>query len=252
MKTNIKLLTVALLALLNIQVVKAQDKEMTVKLTDPTKPAKLTIDLFCGSIKVIGYSGKEVIITADGPYAPGKGDQKPVKDNAKNIAEYVTQQSNAISFIVEKPSIMNLVVKVPKSCSLVLKVFTAGDITVDNIAGDQEISVVNGRITLSGISGSVLANNTKGNIRVALSAVQPQTAIALSSVVSAVELTAPANLKADARLQSDFENVTTDYSIAGNAKPQKTAHRLSGKIDGGGANIYLKSVGGRVALQKVK
>jgi hypothetical protein len=46
-------------------VARSQEKEqISVSLTDPSKPGKLEVSLIHGSITVIGYAGKEVIIDA--------------------------------------------------------------------------------------------------------------------------------------------------------------------------------------------
>ncbi len=43
----------------------SQEREqLTIPLSDPTKEGKLNVSLVTGSIKVIGYAGKEVIIDA--------------------------------------------------------------------------------------------------------------------------------------------------------------------------------------------
>ena len=46
--------------------------QIHVKLTNPTKPYKLNVELTIGTIKVSTYEGKEIIIDADVPTAQQK------------------------------------------------------------------------------------------------------------------------------------------------------------------------------------
>jgi len=62
----IKLPGIALVMMLLAHTLQAQDNKqlLTVPLSEPGKPFKLNVDLISGSIKVIGYEGKEVMIEA--------------------------------------------------------------------------------------------------------------------------------------------------------------------------------------------
>jgi hypothetical protein len=255
MKRSIQIIAIAIIALLNVKSAKSQDTELALKLTDPLKPGKLNVELFNGSIKIVGYSGKEVLVTGDGPYLPGKGDQMPVRDNTKKVSDFVSQESNQVKIKVGKPYIMNLVVRVPRNFSLVLKTLTAGNIDVQKVDGDHEISVISGNIVLSDVNGSVLANNVKGEIKVDIGLVKMNAPLALSSVTGSITLILPASQKANVKLQTDFAGVYSDFDIDKDStvpKSNNMAHRTTGKINGGGTEIFIKTVGGNIYLRKKK
>lgn len=255
MKKNISLLAFVIMALLSTLTAKSQDKELSVKLGDPSKPGKLSIELFVGSIKIIGYSGKDVLVSGDGPYLPGKAEQKPMKDTTKKLSDFISQENNLVRIKVDKFDILNLVIKVPRNFSIVLKTQAQGSIDVDNVNGDHEISVVAGNITLTNISGSLSVNNTKGVIKVDMSSVRANAPLVLSSVISPITLSLPASQKANVKLQTDFAAIHSDFDIdegAPDQKPKSMVRRTTGKINGGGTEIYIKSVGGDIYLKRKK
>jgi hypothetical protein len=255
MKRNMSLLIIVILAVINIQTAKSQEKELSVKLTDPSKAGKLSIELFVGSIKIMGYAGKEVIVGGDGPYLPGKAEQKPVRDSTRKLADFISQDNNLVRIKVEKFDIMNLVVKVPYNFSLVLKTQAQGNIDVENVKGDQEISVVSGNISLSNIGGSVSVNNVNGAIKVNMNVVKNNAPLVLSSIMGTITLNLPSNQKANVKLQSDFAAVHSDFAIdegSADEKPKSIPRRTTGKINGGGTDIYIKTVGGEIYLKRRK
>jgi hypothetical protein len=55
------------------------------------------------------------------------------------------------------------------------------------------------------------------------------------------------------RLQSDLANINSVFDIdpaTTGTSAKGMAHRTTGKIDGGGPDIYLKSVWGKISLEK--
>lgn len=258
MKKYIKIVLLALLALFCLNEVKSQNKQdLTVKLSDPLKAGKLDIELFNGSIKVIGYSGKEVMISATGPYYPnnfnqitGKTEAKDREDKTSNLN--VSQQNNVVKIKVEKPRIMNLIIKVPQNFSVVLKVLTAGDIRVENVDGNHEVSIIAGNITMSAIDGSVLANTKNGNITVDMNSIKKDSPIALSNVGGVITLKLPVIPKADVTLRTEFGEIHSDFDIIALNDKDISKKSATGKINGGGTNILMRSVGGNIELKKTK
>jgi DUF4097 and DUF4098 domain-containing protein YvlB len=235
-------------------------RQVTMQLTDPLKPGKLDIELFFGSIKVMGYPGKEVIITSTGPYYPNNANSPHqqnkalVKDTSTMIE--VSQKNNLVKMVLEKPRTTNLVVKVPENFSLVLKIQTGGDIIVENVNGDHEISVISGNITMAGVSGSLLANTKNGNITVGFNSVKPGTPLAFSNVMGIIDVSFPGTLKANARFQTEFGEIHSDFSIINEPSDIKPAavvnKKANGKINGGGPELFIKTVGGNIFVRKKK
>src|ERR1700741_5261336 len=74
----------------------AQDQRLTVPLTDPSRPARLEINLFSGDITVEAYDGNEVIIVADAPIRDADGEEPARPDGLRRI------QSSSVGLTVEE------------------------------------------------------------------------------------------------------------------------------------------------------
>jgi len=230
----------AVLTLFTFNSVKSQDKkEISIKLSDPSKPGKLDIELFNGSMKVVGYNGTEVVVNYTGAAA----------------GLNVSQQNNIVHILVEKPRTENLIIKVPQNCSLALKLLTAGNIQVENVNGDHEIYNINGNITMSGINGSISANTKNGNIKVEMNSVRRDAPLAFSNVMGTIDVSLPTMLKADVKMQTEFAKVHSEFDVdtkSADSKMENSTNRITGKINGGGPSVLLKSVGGSIELKKGK
>jgi hypothetical protein len=235
-KRNTGMLYLFLFAMISCTVTFAQPKEFSVPLSQSTKPGQLVMTLFCGSVKVVGYAGKEVLVTPSVPY-----------DTSKIT---LSEKANVISIKVEKPYVINFVIKVPRDFSVVVKTQTAGTITIENVNGNHEVYVPDGTITMSDIEGSVSASNVKGAVKVSISSIKMDNPLALSSVMGNVELTLAANQKANISMQTTYGRLFSEFDIVKN--PPGDAKNIIGKINGGGSDILLKTVGGNVNLRKAK
>lgn len=264
MNIHLKIIVFAILPLCFTKPAKCQTtRQVTLQLTDPLKPGKLDIELFFGSIKVIGYHGKEVIITSTGPYYPNNPsgtDQQKDKQGVKAVIKDtssmidVSQKNNLVKIVLEKPRTTNLVIKVPENFSLVLKIQTGGNIIVENVNGDHEISLISGNITMSGIGGSVLANTKNGSITVGFNSLKPGTPLAFSNVMGIIDVTFPGNLKGNAKFQTEFGVVHSDFTIVRESEDVKPVvsgtKKAIGTINGGGPEIFIKTVGGNIFVRK--
>lgn len=250
----------------------AQDTEqITVKLSDPGKPGYLHANLINGTIKVSSYTGKDVVISAS---VPGKTEKKEERnaDGMRKISSSggfeinATQRDNKIEVstrFVDRT--MNLSIQVPQKFSLKLSTINNGKIVVENVDGNHEVSNINGSIYLMAVDGAVVANTINGNITVSLNSISANTPMAFSSLNGDVDVTFPANLKANVKAKSDRGDVYSDFDIdidkstskiETKADADKGMYKIKrddwtrGKINGGGAEIMLKTMNGNVKIRK--
>ncbi|OCX54050.1 hypothetical protein BEL04_07180 [Mucilaginibacter sp. PPCGB 2223] len=250
---------------------RAQDKseQLTVALSEPGKPYKLNVDLVQGSITVTGYEGKDVIIEV-------KSEERRHQDREVNGMKrldpgasadiHAEEKNNTVTVGADIPHRVNLLIKVPQNgATLKLSTVNGGNLTVNNVSGDMELSNTNGGIKMSGISGSVVANTTNGPVNVAFKSIDPKAAMAFTTLNGSVDITFPANLKANIKLKTDHGNIYTDFDVVNDArKPEITRTAkdgmynlkiddwVYGKIAGGGPEILMKTMNGSIYLRKVK
>ena len=161
---------------------------------------------------------------------------------------------------------INLSLKVPKQdVKLKLNTINEGDIEVADINGELELNNVNGAITANGISGSVVATTINEDVKVVFVSVDPGAAMAFSSLNGNVDITFPADTKANLKLKSDMGEIYSDFDVAVE-KSQRNVNRTAesgmyklniddwvyGKINGGGPEFMMKNMQGDIYIRKAK
>jgi Putative adhesin len=261
-------------------------EQLTIPLTNPGKPGVLDIGLVAGSIHVVGYAGKDVVIDAVAGTTRRDGaenrridtrtnNHNANRDNEPGMKRIPTGNSMDLSAeeknnrvhvstgMINKP--ITLTIKVPYRFSLKLSTVNNGDITVDNVTGELEINNINGAIILTNISGSAVANTINGDLRATFREVDTNAPMAFSTLNNRVDVTFPASVKANVKLKSDRGDIFSDFDIAiDKRQPQATRANQSGmfrvtiedwvygKINGGGPEVMMKSMNGSIYVRKGK
>jgi hypothetical protein len=269
LRAGLLLLTLAAALPLRAQTGKDQ---LTIALSAPTKPGTLHVKLVSGSINVVGYSGKEVVIEAaagtggrkrnDEPSAPG-GMRRVSTGNGFDIS--AQEENNHVHVRTDSwRAPVNLVIKVPQRFSLQISTVQNGDVVVENVSGELEVNNVNGGIQLNQVSGSAVATTVNGPITASFREVSAGTPMAFSTVNGKVDLTLPPKTKASLKLKSDRGEIYSDFDLVTERKETRASssgngmYRLSvddwtyGKLNGGGAEIMLKSLQGNLYIRKAK
>ena len=274
MKT-IKIIT-TVLAFCALGIVAGQTKEIdlfTVPLSSPGEPGKLEVEQISGSIYVTAYEGKEVIVKAtihEGDShcgdcgkqnKSGKNGMKKISASSVNIG--AEEEDNVVRIQNELwNKKTDLSIKVPSNFALELKTINNGDIKVEGVTGEMEISNVNGHITLESVSGSVLANTTNGELKVSFNSIASGKEMAFSSFNGNVEVVFPKSLKANVKAKSDMGDVYTDFDMAvSKNEPQvdrgtssgkykvKIEQWIKGTINGGGPEMLFKTFNGDILIK---
>jgi len=273
MKT-IKIAGVLLMAMLFTTPIWAQDSEkqqLTVALSDPGKPYKLDVDLLSGSINIIGYEGKDIVIDAE--TSGRKHHSKTASNGMKrlsgggNLDITAEEKNNKVTVSSETySSPITLTIKVPQN-GVTLKVSTTnnGNITVTNVSGEMEVTNTNGGIRMSNVSGSVVANTVNGPVVVSFKSIDTKAAMAFTTLNGNVDVTFPAGLKANVKLKTDEGEIYTDFDVITDPrKPvvtrtvEKGMYSLKmddwvyGKIEGGGPEMMMKTTNGTIFIRKAK
>ncbi|HET6256427.1 MAG TPA: hypothetical protein VFE32_20295 [Puia sp.] len=250
-------------------------EEMTVPLSDPGKPATLEAHLLNGSIKVIGYEGKDVIVQVH--LDSTKSEDEDRDDDSRGMKRIGTaggldvraeenENTVRINAGIESRKLLGITIKVPQNTErIVVGTVNGGDIEVSNVSGKIEINNVNGAIMAIGISGSVVANTVNGEIIVKFKTVDPKAAMAFSSLNGKIDVTLPADTKANLKLKSGNDEMFSDFDIdIDKSKPKvetknedhyhqiKIDDWILGKLNGGGSEIMMNSTYGSIYIRKAK
>jgi DUF4097 and DUF4098 domain-containing protein YvlB len=112
------------------------------------------------------------------------------------------------------------------------------------------------------VSGSVVAHTTNGEVKVVLRRVDRDKPMAFSTLNGDVDVTFPADLRANVRVSSQRGDIYSDFEIAahGHALPKETRkagkrhieleQEMQGTIAGGGPEILFKTFNGDVYIRR--
>ncbi len=266
-------------------------EQLVVPLSQPGKAFKLKVELVNGSIRIVSYEGKDIIIDADADGDVRKKDKDKDRDadrdrerqNSRNHNENalgmkritpingleLSAQERNNSVTVSSDSWkrpVNLLIKVPQSASTMkLETVNSGDINVTGVNGELEVNNVNGGIYLKDISGSAIATTINGPIVANFKSLDDKAALAFSTLNAKIDITFPATLKANLKLQSDRGEMFTDFDVEAdksqpkvNKTSQSGVYRINvetwvyGKINGGGPQLMMKTMNGNIYIRKAK
>ncbi len=272
MKTNLKI-WISIFMILSVPVLtRAQDnsQQLVVPLSDPSKPGLLDLSLQNGSIKITGYTGKDVIIQVS-------TDQKKYdeEDNMRDGLKRIPNNSIGITAKEENNTVkvtsnnwnksIALAIQVPASFNLKLRDINDGDISVENVSGNMDVSHVNGGISLINVSGSAVVNTTNGDIKVIFKKVTPDTPMAFSTFNGDIDVTFPADLKANLKMKSDHGDIYSDFDMNISKTAPKVENKqesgeykismeswVNGTVNGGGPEISFKNFQGDILIRKQK
>jgi hypothetical protein len=249
-------------------------QEMTVPLSEPGKPVTLETHLLSGAIKVTGYEGKDVIVQIQVDSSREEEDRDDDAQGMKRIGTSggldirVEEHDNVVRINTGsmRDKMIWLTIKVPQNTAKInVGSVNGGDIDVSNVSGKIEISNVNGAIKATGISGSVVANTVNGDVVVRFKTVDAATSMAFSSLNGKIDVTLPADAKADLKLKSGKGDIFSDFDVVVDKTQPKLETRnedhyheikiddwVHGKINGGGSEIMMQSTFGSIYIRKVK
>jgi hypothetical protein len=251
-------------------------EEMVVPLSEPGKPVTLEAHLMKGWIKVVGYEGKEVIVQVFMDSTKERDEDDDRDDDSKGMKRIgstggmdvrADEDNNMVRISTsEQNKLIGLTIKVPQNTARIdVGTINDGGVTVSDVSGKIEIHNVNGGITATGISGSVVANTVNGDVIVKFKSVDASAAMGFSNLNGKIDVTLPADTKADFKLKCQRGEMFTDFDIDVDktrpkveTKNEDHFHQIKiddwvlGKINGGGPQLVMESQFGSIYIRKAK
>lgn len=241
---------------------------IAVNLDDPARPAFVKASLVNGGITVKAYDGKEVIVEARARNEEGdRPTSGPKRLNISTTGLSIEEENNEVRVSTESYArTIDLTISVPTHTSLKLRAVNDGDIVVTGVDGDLDVDDINGAVTLNNVSGSAVAHALNGHVHVTFARVNPQKPMAFSSLNGDIDVTFPADVKANVSIKSDRGDVFSDFDVQLQAsapqqevedgrknggkyrvKIDKTVH---GTINGGGPEYQFTNFQGQIYIRK--
>lgn len=255
----------------------ASPERVTVPFSDPSRPKMVRVSLLNGGITVKAYSGKEVIVEArggDGDRGRGhhrtpEGTTGMKRIDINNPGLQVEESENTV--VIGVSSInrnAEISIQVPVDTSLHLRSVNGGNINVEGVSGDLDIDNTNGEVTVSHVSGSVVAHALNGRVLVSLDRVTANKSMSFSSLNGNVDVTLPADVKANVKMKTDNGEIYSDFDVkldASARQPVVEGNKSSGgkyrvrfdkgvygAINGGGPEMQFTTFNGTIFIRKAK
>ena len=140
-------------------------------------------------------------------------------------------------------------VYVPRSAELDEIELVNGSLSLEGMSGDVAASLVNGEVTARGLTGNVEISSVNGEMEVSLDELDSDRSISLSSVNGALELAMPGYVDADVEATTVHGDIRNDFGLDVD-RSGFVGQKLRGTLGGGGARIRLSNVNGSIELNQ--
>ena len=261
------------------QTAQATAQQVVVPLSDPSRPGTLTVNLMQGGVTIRGTNRKDVFVESEGieerrgrGFGRGRGSGGS-PDTASGLRRLVQSGGFAIEESGNQVRVTsgsnhagtNFTIQVPARTNLKLTTLNDGPIVVENVEGEIEVNNQNESVTMTNVAGSVVANAHNGHVKVVMTRLASDKAMAFTSFNGNVDVTLPSSVKANLKLRSDMGEVFTDFDIQ--VRPATTApsqvqrgrdgriridvnQSVQGTVNGGGPEFELRTFNGNIYVRR--
>jgi len=226
---------------------------------------RVEIMLAQSDIKVEGYEGSDVVIRA--------ADYREIPDRAKGLKPLyqsavdntglglsVEKEGNTLKIRKASREDNEYTIRVPNKVALIIQQvnWMGADIRLSNLAGEIEVRTNNADMEFDNVTGPVVASGTSSDVTVKYTKLNQQKPSSFTMVSGFVDLSLPANSKANLNMKSVSGEIYTDFDIEMKSnQPQSDLMRIGGnkilgRINGGGVDININTVSGDIYIRKGK
>ncbi len=199
----------------------AQDDESDgstarVKFSDPAKPGTLRLVLPWAEARIVATDGNEVVVTSS---LDQKGRAEVDHEGFRRLDEDVTfelvEKGNVAAIMIAGDNLWathgaEFDIQVPRNTHLIVRTEIGGDIEVEGVEGDIDISCMNGEVELRDISSSAVVNSMNGEISASFKTA-PVKPVSLSSMNGEIDVRLPGDTKANLRMRTHNGSIRTNF-----------------------------------------
>jgi lia operon protein LiaG len=222
---------------------------------------KLVLLNFPGDLPVTGYSGDEIVITAEGgtfvPPERAKG-LKPVfpggNDNTGlGLSIEKEGKTTTITCILPITRTAEYTVKVPNNLALEIQSGCEKNTSIAVTGMKNEIEIQNCQgIDLKNVTGPLVLSSISGDINISLTEISTGKPLSVNAISGEIDITLPAKAAASFELNTVGGAFYSDFEFTQEKEPLKKigGNDLKMNINGGGPKFSITTVSGNVYIRK--
>jgi hypothetical protein len=247
----------------------AQDngQRVVVPARNSSRPRQLKVHSLHAAVVIKTHAGKDVIV--EGVTPPRRTPEPPTPPGGMRRIDIpaggftVEEDDNVITVQSGSSGGGAIQITVPVDTAVQVK-STNGPVSVEGVHGDIDATSTNGPVQILNVSGTVVAESTNGPIKATIDRLDPAKPISFSSTNGSIDVTLPADTKANLKMRSFHGSIWTDFDmkVTGGAQPVSTGGGSQGKfevkvdrtvygtINGGGLEASFSTLNGRITIRK--
>ena len=163
-------------------------------------------------------------------------------DSSSELVSIRTQYAGSDA---EHPASVEYRIMVPRSANLENVKLINGGLSLSGLAGPVKASSVNGSIKADNLQGQAELSTVNGQLEAGFKRVSRENTISLTSVNGPIRISLPAGAGADVDARNLSGGIDSDFGRSWSAP---SGHRLEAAVNGGGTQIRLHNVNGGISI----
>ncbi|MEL7060549.1 MAG: DUF4097 family beta strand repeat-containing protein [Acidobacteriota bacterium] len=144
--------------------------------------------------------------------------------------------------------VVDFVLRMPRGAHLDDVTLVNGSLTVEGVEGDVEASLVNGNLLARDLGGSADLESVNGGIEASFTRLDASDSIDVEAVNGSVLVILPANLSATIDAETVHGSITNSFGLE-IEKGRWVGAELDGVVGGGGATVSIENVNGSIEIE---
>ncbi|HEX8175038.1 MAG TPA: DUF4097 family beta strand repeat-containing protein [Pyrinomonadaceae bacterium] len=223
-----------------------------------SQAGRIQLENINGSVRVTGWDRNEVKVDAvKWAYTRERLDEaqiivEPGTDSLRIYTRYPERNQNFRSDPQGKlnnPATVEYTLFVPRGARIDAIEIINGGVSLEGLTGDVRASSINGNVTARGLRGEAKLSTINGNLEADFNQLDAAKSIALASVNGDVAITLPSDASANLRANNVHGGIKNDFGLPVR-KGEYVGYDLAGQLGQGATRIRLANVNGQITIRR--
>ena len=206
---------------------------------------RVVVQNLYGDVEITAWDRDEVLVLATKHSVDARrmDDAQIVVDSSNELVSIRTQYTGSDA---DHPASVEYHIMVPRRANLEQVRIINGGLSISGVAGPVKASSVNGSIRAERLEGEAELSTVNGRLEAGFNRLSKCHAISLKSVNGPIHVSLPAGAGATVSAQNLSGGIDADFGRAWRAP---NGNRLEASINGGGASIRVQNTNGGISIQ---